>query len=203
MLNARWGRVGEILAVRPGAVVLHVEIAEAPAESGRALAYPALTGPVAVGDRVLVNTTAVRLRLGTGGLHFVMAVDRAAPLDPDPDAAHLMKLRYTPLQHTVSVVEEAAAERLDAADLGGCRWWRAHNRVASIAAGLRAAAPTPASSTSCGRRFASSPSAGGAARAGLLDDTHTGTLATMGRSRFSALVARGSRRDAVIVAQGR
>ena len=38
-----------------------------------ALNLTALTGRVAVGDRVLLNTVAVEMKLGTGGLDFVVA----------------------------------------------------------------------------------------------------------------------------------
>jgi len=37
----------------------------------RAYVLTALVGPVAAGDRVVVNTTAVDLGLGTGGWHIV------------------------------------------------------------------------------------------------------------------------------------
>lgn len=71
-----------------------------------ALLYPALTGPVAPGDRVWVNTAAGRRRLGTGGAHFVVAGPRA------PAAAcrgHILKLNYTPWQLPVLAVEEQAS----------------------------------------------------------------------------------------------
>lgn len=47
-----------------------------------ALNYPSLTGPVAVGNTVLLNTTAVQLHLGTGGFDFVMANVTEAPPRP-------------------------------------------------------------------------------------------------------------------------
>src|SRR5688500_12636618 len=74
----------------------------------RAIAYPALTGPVRVGDTVTLNVTATGLNLGTGGADFVMAVeDRELPAtfgDPAGDE-HIIKLRYTPLQHAVHTPE--------------------------------------------------------------------------------------------------
>ena len=54
-------------------------------------------GPVAVGDRVVVNTTAVDLGLGTGGfdvVHWNLATDA---LDL-PGPGHIMKARYTSVQ---------------------------------------------------------------------------------------------------------
>ena len=72
----------------------------------RAVAYPRLTGPVSPGDRVLLNTTATALGLGSGGIHFVMAgldrLDRDLPQSP----GHIMKLNYTPMQGRVLSVEE-------------------------------------------------------------------------------------------------
>ena len=51
----------------------------------RAYALTQLTGPVAVGDRVVVNTTAVELGLGTGGWHVVhWNLDRDAWSEPGP-----------------------------------------------------------------------------------------------------------------------
>ncbi len=48
----------------------------------RALAYPALTGRPQPGDRVLLNTTALALGLGTGGYALVVAVPGRLPEDP-------------------------------------------------------------------------------------------------------------------------
>ena len=40
-----------------------------------AIAYSAMTGPLSVGDMVVVNTWAVELGLGTGGFDFVCAIE--------------------------------------------------------------------------------------------------------------------------------
>ena len=64
----------------------------------RALNYPRLAGSCRAGDRVLLNTTAVELELGTGGTHFVVArlgEGTGVALDA-PSGGHVMKLRYTP-----------------------------------------------------------------------------------------------------------
>jgi hypothetical protein len=72
------------------------------------VSYPALAGRCTAGERVLCNTTAVDLALGTGGEHFVVArAGEGATLD-DPVSGHVVKLRYTPLQRDVTAVEEAA-----------------------------------------------------------------------------------------------
>src|SRR5207245_680387 len=87
----------------PGAVELDVSVDGAPAEAGpvRALAYPALTGRPQPGDRVLVNTTALDLGLGTGGYALVIAVPDRLPPDPEL-AGNLVKARYSPLPATVT-----------------------------------------------------------------------------------------------------
>src|SRR6266487_7072664 len=91
----------------PGAVELDVSVDGAPEEGGpvRALAYPALTGRPRPGDRVLVNTGALDLGLGTGGYALVVAVPGRLPPDP-PGPGHLVKARYTPQQVTVHGAEE-------------------------------------------------------------------------------------------------
>jgi len=66
-----------------------------------------LIGPVTVGDRVVVNTTAVELGLGTGGWHVVhWNLSRDSWSRPGPGTG--MKLRYTSLQADVGASEEAA-----------------------------------------------------------------------------------------------
>jgi len=72
---------------------------------GTAVNYPQLTGEAQVGDEVLLNTTAVELALGTGGVHFVISnlSRRSAPVHA---VGHIMKLRYTPMQTNVTCIEE-------------------------------------------------------------------------------------------------
>jgi hypothetical protein len=101
--------VRSVTDVRPGAQELEVELE---GRAASAISYPALSGDVRPGDRVLVNTTAVDLGLGTGGLHLVVAVE-----EREMDAAapgRVMKARYTPLQVAVSTVEETDGPRLEA-----------------------------------------------------------------------------------------
>ncbi|MHB8511529.1 MAG: DUF3866 family protein [Actinomycetota bacterium] len=71
-----------------------------------AVALLELTGPVRVGDRVVLNTTAVSLGLGTGGKHFVIAVERG-PDTETPTHVDGMKMRYSPLQTSVALIEES------------------------------------------------------------------------------------------------
>ncbi|HLV81140.1 MAG TPA: DUF3866 family protein [Chthonomonadaceae bacterium] len=101
------GVVEQITAERPGAQELSVRIApDDPAETAPcrpALNLIALTGRVKPGERVLLNTVAVELGLGTGGLDFVIA-NLDASRDAQPAPGHILKLRYTPLQMPVLAV---------------------------------------------------------------------------------------------------
>ena len=71
----------------------------------KSINYNSITGNIKAGDRVLVNTTAGTLGLGTGGYHFIIAnleLDRLL-LDMN---GHGMKLKYTPMQLRVPFIEE-------------------------------------------------------------------------------------------------
>ena len=122
----------------PGAVELDVEAGE----PLRALAYPALTGRPEPGDRVLLNTTALALGLGTGGYAFVVAVPGRLPPDPAL-AGHLVKARYTPLQAVVAGAEEQHPELAGADSLDGMPVVIAdlHSALPAVLAGLRADRP--------------------------------------------------------------
>src|SRR5829696_7330772 len=136
MVRIRNGRVTAIGERRPGATELRVEV--------DAISYDRLTGPVAVGDRVVLNTTAVALGLGTGGFHVVMARDGGPVEDPGP--GHVIKARYTPSQVRVLAVEEEASPHRAAVaactDLGGLPVVCAelHSMVPVVAAAVRAVA---------------------------------------------------------------
>ena len=135
-----------VAAVRrewPGAVELDVTSGGV---TMPALAYPALTGRPQVGDRVLLNATALELGLGTGGYALVVAVPERLPADP-AGPGHLVKARYTPLQVTVLGADEQGSpyhEALrDADDLGGMPVVVAdlHSAVPAVLAALRADRP--------------------------------------------------------------
>jgi len=131
-------------AERPGAVELSVALDDAPGDHASAVAYPELVGRVLPGDRVLLNTTAVALGLGTGGLHFVVAVDRPEPVEV-VGRGRTMKLRYTPAQVAVLAAEEQESPHHDALrdadDLHGLPvvWIPLHSMLGPVAAGARAA----------------------------------------------------------------
>jgi hypothetical protein len=79
-----------------------------------AIAYTVMTGPVEVGDDVVVNTAAADLGLGSGGfdlLHVNLTRGLGGLGEP---GAHVMKLNYTSLQHAVHPIEESAPELVGA-----------------------------------------------------------------------------------------
>jgi hypothetical protein len=94
-----------------------------------------LIGPVAVGDRVVVNATAVDLGLGTGGWDVVHWNLARAEWD-SPGSGHIMKLRYTSLQAEVAVVDGEGS--LDGKPVVACFL---HSQLAAVAAAFRHAAP--------------------------------------------------------------
>ena len=122
--------------------------------SVRALAYPALVGSPRVGDRVLLNVTALEAGLGTGGYALVVAIPDRLPPDP-VITGHIVKSRYTPLQVMTESADEQGSkyhELLESADsLGGMPVVVAdlHSALPAILAGLFCAANTapPARST--------------------------------------------------------
>jgi hypothetical protein len=141
VIRLRTGTVRDARQPRPGILELSVQV------EGRtepALAYPALTGSVSPGDRVLLNTTAVAYGLGSGGYHFVVAVEGQGDLDPS-QAGHVMKLRYTPLQAKVQTVEEQGSPDREAIERAGgldglpVMWVPLHSMVGAACAGARAA----------------------------------------------------------------
>lgn len=99
MPSFRNGTVTAILSERRG--LQRVEVDGEPA-----YVLTQLIGPVAVGDRVVVNTTAVELGLGTGGWHVVHWNLSSGDSVDIGGGGHVMKLRYTSLQTNTGVAEE-------------------------------------------------------------------------------------------------
>jgi hypothetical protein len=99
-----------------------------------------LIGPVAVGDRVVVNTTAVELGLGSGGwdvVHWNLSRDGWS----GPGGGHVLKLRYTSLQVDTGVAEEhdpALRDDLAGTPVVACDL---HSQLAPVAAAFAATAP--------------------------------------------------------------
>jgi hypothetical protein len=126
--------VTEILVERAG-------LQRVDTDAGRAYVLTGLIGPVAVGDRVVLNTTAVDLGLGTGGWHVVhWNLARDGWSQPGP--GHIMKLRYTSLQVDTGAAEETRPdlpEALDGLPVVACSL---HSQVAVVAAVVRHLRPT-------------------------------------------------------------
>ncbi len=132
MLALGWGRVLAVLAERSGVQELATDI-------GPALCYPLLTGPVAVGDRVLLNTLADERSLGTGGQHLVAQV-AGRERGPGAGGGRHVKLRYTPWQLPFCAAEEAGPLP---SDLGGMPVVAGslHSQLGPVAVGFKQVAP--------------------------------------------------------------
>lgn len=107
-----WGTVASVEESSPAVERLSV-VLDGMADPHRAVSYPPLSGACTAGERVLCNTTAVDLGLGTGGEHFVVARAGTGMMLDDPVPGHIMKLRYTPLQRDVTTVEEPVSPHHD------------------------------------------------------------------------------------------
>ncbi len=128
MPSFRTGEVTEILEERPG--LQRVRVGDE-----RAYVLTQLIGSVAVGDRVVMNTTAVELDLGTGGWHVVhWNLSREAWSSPGP--GHILKLRYTSLQVDTGAGEEGLdlPERLDGLPVVACGL---HSQLPCVAVVIR------------------------------------------------------------------
>ncbi len=128
MLTLRRGRVSAVVERHEGLVRLEVD-------GIPCVAYPELTGPVALEDEVIVNVQARQLGLGSGGFDVLHAnLTRGLEL-PAAEGAHVMKLPYTPVQAAVRHGEEAAslAEILGGMPVLCCSL---HSQVAPVCAGL-------------------------------------------------------------------
>ena len=130
MPSYRTGTVTKLLSERPG--LQRVEVDGRPA-----YVLTQLIGTVAVGDRVVVNTTAVELGLGTGGwdvVHWNLEREEWS----EPGAGHEMKLRYTSLQVDTGVGAPPARRVEAGAPMVVCFL---HSQVAAVAAAFKHAAP--------------------------------------------------------------
>jgi len=129
----RTATVTEVLEERPGLQRVATDL-------GRAYGLTQLVGAVAVGDRVVLNTTAVELGLGTGGWHVVHWNTERDVLE-DPGPGHIMKLRYTSLQVDAGSTEEH--DPGSGTDLAGMPVvvGSLHSQVPGVAAAIRHAHP--------------------------------------------------------------
>ena len=129
----------EMLTLRRGRVTAVVESVEGLSRvevDGRpCVAYPRLTGPVELGDEVIVNTQARELELGSGGFDVLYVnLTRGLALPADP-GAHVVKLPYTPGQSAVRHGEEGRTlpSTLSGIPVVCCSL---HSQVAPVCAGI-------------------------------------------------------------------
>ncbi len=109
MMSRKLAVVEQVQPLNPDAGDWDRTLQRITTQFGTAINFTEFAGMLAVGDTVLLNRTANDLNLGTGGDDFVIARIAPPPEDTKPAErgdAHIMRLRYTPLQHSVSVVED-------------------------------------------------------------------------------------------------
>jgi hypothetical protein len=161
MMQWEQGRVLEVRPGWPGVARLQVRLDRAEdAEDGAvdatadtpsqavvpALAFTELVGTPEVGERLALNTNALRRGLGTGGQALVVARLDVMPRFPVPDG-HMMKARYTPVQTMVDAIDDPAsphhATLAMADDLAGMPVVLAdlHSALPAVVAGIRARRP--------------------------------------------------------------
>lgn len=128
------------LTARDGLQRVEVDLGDGPEP---AYVLTRLTGTVAPGDRVVVNTTAVELGLGTGGWHVVhWNLARASWSERGP--GHILKARYTSLQTDVGSAEEhlgpelAEIETIDGMPVIALAL---HSQVPAVAVAIRRVRP--------------------------------------------------------------
>ncbi|MBV8982547.1 MAG: DUF3866 family protein [Acidimicrobiia bacterium] len=131
MPSYKTGTVTKLLSERPG--LQRVEV-----DGAKAYVLTQLIGTVQEGDRVIVNTTAVELGLGTGGwdvVHWNLERDEWS----ERGAGHEMKLRYTSSQVDTGVSPApTGAPSYAGAPLVACFL---HSQIAAVAATFKQAAP--------------------------------------------------------------
>ena len=210
MPSFRSGKVTTLLMERPGLQRVEVDLGEG---NERAYVLTQLTGTVAVGDRVVVNTTAVELGLGTGGWHVVhwnLERERWAERGP----GHIIKGRYTSIQSDVGSTEEHLESLAEVESISGMPVVAAalHSQVPAVAVAFKHRAPGArlayVMTDGAGLPLAMSDLVAALRARDLLDATVTSGHAFGGDyeavSAFSALaVARhAARADAAVVVMG-
>jgi hypothetical protein len=136
----RTGTVTRLLQERTGLQRVEVDLGSGPE---RAYVLPQLTGNVAPGDRVVVNTTAVELGLGTGGWHVVhWNLEREGWSERGP--GHVIKGRYTSLQADVGSSEEQLASLAEVESIDGLPVVAAalHSQLPAVAVAVKDILPT-------------------------------------------------------------
>lgn len=138
---------GKVLSVKPTSTDfddIQEIIVDIDGMQNNAVNYPQLTGFVSVDDDVLLNTTAVDLNLGTGGVHFVICNLSSPVRVLDEETGHIIKLRYTPMQLPLLAVEEDDSPDKESIDnfksLNGTPviCCELHSQIAPVAAAIKA-----------------------------------------------------------------
>ncbi len=127
-LTLRWGTVDAVTQ-------RYDELIRCEVDGTPALAFPRQTGPVEVGDTVIVNTQGRDLGLGSGGFDIVYVnLTRGLGLQPAPET-HVMGLPYAPGQSSTATVEEndKLADTLDGLPVVCCGL---HSQLAPVVAGI-------------------------------------------------------------------
>jgi hypothetical protein len=214
MIPFRKGKVVEIVKEQDLLVRTVVQMQDGDFE---AIGFPKMVGRIRSGDTVVVNMTGLDLRLGTGGIAFILwNLDGSGPERTPP--GHIMKLRYTPWQRPVVAAEAPESPHhlrvqnvtsIESMPVVACGL---HSQLAGVVAGIKAVKPDA--------RVGYLMTDGGALplalsrlvmelrAAGLLDVTCTSGHAFGGDLEsiniFSGLVALtvAGRCDAVVVAMG-
>ena len=196
--------VAELLAERSGLQRVRLD------DGRRAYVLTQLIGPVALGDRVVVNSTAVDLGLGTGGwdvVHWNLSRDEWG----EPSPGHVMKLRYTSLQVDTGVAEEvdgfAPPDDLGGTPVVACAL---HSQVACVAVAFKHLAPERrlayVMTDSAALPLALSDLVFDLRDKGLLDRTVTAGQAFGGEQEAvnvpSALLVAAAEADAIVVGPG-
>jgi Protein of unknown function (DUF3866) len=133
-LSLRWGHVTGITERLDGLVRCEVD-------GSPCIAFTRLTGPVEVGDTVLVNAQARDLELGSGGFDILYAnLTRGLSL-PAAEGAHVMALPYAPGQAAFRTGEESVplAEDIEGLPVVCCGLHSQLAPVCGALAGMRVA----------------------------------------------------------------
>lgn len=221
MIHWRSGTVVSLTGSWPGCQELRVRLEGGEdGEDVPALALTELVGEPVPGDRVLLNTSALRRRLGTGGHALVVALPDRLPVDPPEQPGHIVKARYSPLQTMVCALEEQESEHHEALalprvpELHGTPVVVAelHSALPAVVAGIRDERPDArvvyVMTDSAALPLAYSRTVAGLVEAGWLSTTITAGQAWGGEQEAITLHnALGAAReifaaDVVVVAQG-
>ena len=191
-MRFRTATVTALLEQRPGLQRVDTTL-------GRAYALTDHTGPLGVGDDVVLNTTAVDLALGTGGWHVVHWNLARREWD-GPSDGHIMKLRYTSLQANCDPADAGAGT----APVVACSL---HSQVPCVAAAFKHARSdariTYVMTDGAALPIALSDLVVAMKERGLVDETVTAGHAFGGdREAVTVAAALGADADLVVVAMG-